>query len=273
MIAIGMTEAGDAGLDLSWLNRLNNNLNAYDQPLKNDTYAGAILITKAGHRPEFQKAVTELNLPCVIHFDCTGWGSTKMEPNAPKYMDLLQSIREFIHRGFPAERCVLRVDPIIPTKQGIEIAKQTIFAATYTIPEVSRIRISIYDDYHKSREEMARRGYKPIDNITKWKNEQERRPTPEQVQNVAEMLIKAHPKKIFEVCAEPEIANAYPAHFVWSGCLSKKDLDLMHIPFPPNTGINGQNRYGCRCLTIKRELLNKKMRCPNNCAYCYWGRN
>ena len=270
---IGMTEAGDPGLDLNWLNRLNNNLNQWDKPLSNKEYAGAILITKAGHRPQFQEAVKQLKLPCIIHFDCTGWGSTDMEPNVPNYVDMLYSIHKFINNGFPANRCVLRIDPIIPTKEGLDRAAKVVRCAEQMLPDITRIRISIYDDYHKSREEIIRRGYKPVDSITKWKNEQERRPTPEQVQMVAETLITARPKQIFEVCAEPELANAYPDHFIWTGCLSTTDLNLMHIPLPDNISINGQNRYGCRCLTMKQELLDKKMRCPNNCAYCYWGRN
>ena len=270
---IGMTEAGDAGLDLNWLNRLQNNLNAWNKPLDNACYAGAILITKAGHRPQFQNAVKQLNLPCIIHFDCTGWGNTPMEPNAPNYVELIDSIRHFITEGFPAERCVLRIDPIFPNRDGLNMATNVLRYAEIMLPDVKRVRISIYDDYHKSREEIIRRGYPPIDGITKWKNELERRPTPAQVRMVGEALIDLWPDFHFEVCAEPELANAYPDHFTWSGCLSKTDLDLMGIPLPDGIGVNGQNRFGCRCLTMKRELLDKKMRCPNNCAYCYWGRN
>jgi hypothetical protein len=153
------------------------------------------------------------------------------------------------------------------------MAENVLCAARSILPDIKRIRISIYDDYHKSREEMMRRGWQPIDNITKWKNEQERRPTPSQVQMVADRLTTLRPDCVFEVCAEPELAAHDPKHFIWTGCLSKIDLDLMNIPLPDNVGINGQNRYGCRCLTMKHELLNKKVRCPNNCAYCYWGRN
>ena len=262
---VGMTEAGDAGRDLSWYQKLTTK----------DNLIGAILITKYGQNPEFQtlakKLITEK--PCIIHFGCTGWGASPMEPGNVKAEDLVKSIRNFIDSGFPVDNCVLRIDPIIPTEEGLMRAQHVFKLHQQYIPDIKRIRISIYDDYHKAREEMFKRGYKPIDNITKWKNEQERRPTPEQIKLVTDMILSSTPitQKI-ELCAEPELEAAMPNKFEWSGCLSHKDCDIMGIEVPENIGINGQNRYGCRCLMMKRELLSNKTRCPNNCAYCYWGK-
>ena len=262
---IGMTEAGDAGRDFSW----------YRKVLDNSYYKGAILITKFAQEPVFQQLAKALNnrKPVIIHVGVTGWGATPMEPGNKPAETVLQSIRQFVDDGFPAERLVLRIDPIIPTAAGIERALDVLALRRQYIPDVARVRISIYDDYHKSREEMVRRGYAPVDNITKWKSELERRPTPEQVARVARALTDAAPGQLFECCAEPELAAYQPDHFVWTGCLSQTDCGLMGIEVPAGTGINGQNRYGCRCLQLKKELLSKKCRCPNNCAYCYWGRN
>lgn len=262
---IGMTEAGDAGRDLSWFEKLTSD----------DAYAGAILITKYGQSPAFQQKVRELFSikPCIIHFGCTGWGSTAMEPGNVPPEELISSIRSFIDSGFPAENIVLRIDPIIPTPEGLEKAKAVLALSQRIIPDVTRIRISIYDDYHAARAEMIRRGYQPIDHITKWKNEMERRPTERQIQRVAGALMAAAPHQKFELCAEPELNDFLPDIFHWSGCLSKKDCDIMGITVPDGIGINGQNRFGCRCLMMKKELLSNKRRCPNNCAYCYWGRN
>jgi hypothetical protein len=57
---IGITERGDAGLDLSWADRLSE-------------VDGAILITK-NPRPKFQKVVMEASKPVIIHFTVTGYG-------------------------------------------------------------------------------------------------------------------------------------------------------------------------------------------------------
>ena len=61
---VGMTEAGDAGRDLSW----------YDKLIANSRFAGAILITKYGQDASFQAKAKELfsQKPCIIHFGCTG---------------------------------------------------------------------------------------------------------------------------------------------------------------------------------------------------------
>lgn len=262
---IGVTEAGDAGIDLSWFDKI-----------KNGAFDGALLITKVSYLKSFQEKALELNetKPVIIHAGITGWGGTPMEPALKPYNEALASIRQFIDNGFPAEQIVLRVDPIIPTDEGIRRAQSVITEAKAVIPDVKRIRISIYDDYHNSRAEMIRRGYEPVDNFTKWKNEQERRPSPDVVRRVAEALLAvADDNQHFELCAEPELAAAYPDRFHWFGCVSQKDCDIMGITVPEGTRINGQNRFGCRCLQLKTEVLSNKRRCPNNCAYCYWGRN
>lgn len=263
---IGMTEAGDAGWDTRW----------YDKIMNSDSYAGAILITKAPYRDNFVEKVLNLikHKPCIVHADITGWGGSDMEPGIKDPEYVLKSVRDLIDKGLPAQNTVLRVDPIIPTTEGLSRAASVLTLARDIIPDVTRIRISIYDDYHKSREEMCNRGYPAIDNFTKWKNERERRPSRNQINTVAQMIIAAAaPDQMFECCAEPELANAYPNRFSWTGCLSYKDCEIMGVEVPDDIGINGQNRYGCRCLMMKRELLDKKKRCPTNCAYCYWGRN
>ncbi len=261
---IGMTEAGDAGVDLSW----------YDRLLNEDIFAGAILVTKGVTNKPFQDKALELikHKPCIIHAGITGWGFTPMEPNIRTPEESINSIRTFIDNGFPADHIVIRIDPIYPTEEGINRAKHVVEFAKNIVPDVKRIRISIYDDYKHSRAEIIKRGYEPIDNNNKWKNELERRPTVAQINLVANGLLSvARDDQIFELCAEPELAELYPDRFQWFGCLSKKDCDLMGIKVPKNIGINGQQRFGCRCLKMKRELLSKKCRCPHNCAYCYWG--
>ena len=260
---IGITERGDAGWDLSWSDILRND----------DEYAGAIIITKSANRPDF--ITTLLNTypikPIILHADCTGWGNTPMEPYVADPETVLRNVRHIINSGFPADHTVLRIDPIIPSPEGINRAKNVLLMAQDIIPDVQRIRISIYDDYHKAREEMIRRGYKPIDSIRKWKNESERRPTNEHVKSIADMLLQTRPNTLFECCAEPELV-AYNPHFIPTGCCSFRDLDIMGIDTTSiKNEINKQNRFGCLCLHVKSEMLTHKRRCPNNCAYCYWG--
>lgn len=61
---IGMTEAGDAGWDLSWYDKIKNDENCL----------GGILITKAGSNQRFQEKALDLIRfkPIIIHFGITG---------------------------------------------------------------------------------------------------------------------------------------------------------------------------------------------------------
>lgn len=261
---IGITEAGDAGRDLSWFNKAMND----------PAIDGVILITKSGQDLNFQSTAMFFNenKPVIIHFTVTGWGSSDMEPNVKGVDTVLMSVRHFIDCGFPADRVVLRIDPIIPTDDGIVRTKNVLYRWKSYLSDVSRIRISIYDDYYHSHNEMLRRGYPPVDMFTTYESSKLRRPTTEQVATVASALMEAAPGQTFECCAEPELVAYNPDVFKNVGCVSARDLNIMNIDVPTNVSINGQKRFGCSCLTVKRELLSNKKRCENNCAYCYWGR-
>ena len=81
---IGITEYGDAGIDLRWKDRL--------------TYMdGAILITK-NITNAFTQAVFDVakNTPIILHATCTGWGGTVMEPNVPDYKTQLENTKHLI---------------------------------------------------------------------------------------------------------------------------------------------------------------------------------
>ena len=101
---IGITEAGDAGLDLSWANKL-------------DTVGGAVVITKC-ISPEFYDAVLSNKDKLIIHATFTGYGHSVLEPNVPSPYDEFDAIMALERAGFPKERIVIRVDPIIPTPRG-----------------------------------------------------------------------------------------------------------------------------------------------------------
>lgn len=258
---IGFTERGDAGRDTSWFEKAKNN----------NTIAGVILITKNVDNENFRKKAITLNTakPVIVHAGITGWGNTPMEPNVSDYMTTLNGVRALIDAGFPANRVVLRIDPIIPTDEGIRRAAQVIDIAENIINDVKRIRISIYDDYRPAHVEMLRRGLKPIDSSTFWKKELDRRPTTGQIIDVSTMLNRIRQDKSIECCAEPEL-TCYNSRIKAQGCISKTDLELMGLSYLLTTSINPQNRHGCMCLSCKYELLTKREPCPNNCAYCYW---
>ena len=248
---IGITERGDAGLDFAWYEKL-----------KNHTVDGAILITK--HiTPNFIAKVMDLYrsgfTQIIVHCTCTGWGKSVLEPNVPSYHDQLKQLCDLIHCGFPISHCVLRIDPIVPTDDGIKCATNVLDKA-YDIgllPSI-RVRISVLDEYKHVKERLKNLGYSTFYGDIFYA------PYP-MMQNLIKALNKYDLQ--FECCAEKYLNNQN--QFVHIGCISDRDLRTMGLD---NTvsGINPQNRSGCLCLSCKTELLTCRTRCPHQCVYCFW---
>lgn len=251
---IGITERGDASRDLSWVFACSGDTPKVD---------GAILITKDCSKP-FRDNVLKLqrhDFPMVIHATCTGWGGTPMEPNVPNFQVQLENLKALINAGFPKENTVLRLDPIIPTKEGILRARlvlESLFQENKDLCGI-RIRTSIMDGYRHALARMKNRGF---DTTTLYF-----KPTNQQIDAIADMLLSYD--FLYEVCAEPALAKRNPDKFIEIGCISEKDLHLMNLPVPKTT-LNPQKRYGCKCLSCKTELLSGRNPCGHECAYCYW---
>lgn len=246
-IKIGITERGDAGRDLRWTHTIH-------------AVEGAILITKS-ITLEFIDAVLACQKPIILHCTCTGFGGSALEPGVPDPIIQLSNLRHLIRKGFPAERVVLRIDPIFPSDKGIAKAKMVIDQMLSMQLGIRRIRISIVDEYPHVRERYAQRGWHNLygGNFA---------PSREQIQRVAQLIASYKDYDLqFETCAEPALASM--AGIKATGCISNADLQLMHLPPVQNASINPQNRNGCLCLSCKTELLTRQ-KCPNGCVYCFW---
>lgn len=252
---IGITERGDAGLDLSWVEKLY-------------MLDGAVLITKNINDRFIQEVchAHENGHKLVVHCTCTGLGETGIEPNVPHPKTQIIQLRKLINSGFPKSQCVLRIDPIIPMESCLERVKKIIDRA-YSIgllPDM-RVRISVYDEYRHVKARMQQMGYQTIYQGNQFYA------SPDMFDNVAKTLIRYTDliDLTYECCAEPMLTEKYPYAFKACGCISQKDLDLWGIPYE-TAGINPQNRNGCLCLACKTELLTNRCKCPHNCIYCYW---
>jgi len=248
---IGITERGDAGLDMAWFEKI-------------DCLDGAVLITK-NINDIFIRNVCHAHRnghKLIVHCTCTGLGGTQFEPYVTGYENQLLQLRKLIDLGFPKSHCVLRIDPIIPVDDCLKRADAVIMRAFNLglLPEM-RVRISILDEYRHVKTRLKQIGYCPIygDNFYA---------SPDMIKNAAEMLTRYNNIK-FECCAEPMLTTKYPYAFEACGCISQKDLEILNIPYE-TAGINPQNRNGCLCLSCKTEILTNRCRCPHKCIYCYW---
>lgn len=247
---IGITERGDPVFDFNWLPWVQEG-----NP--------AILITK--NPAKLYEVLTRIknskNFNVIVHCTITGYGESVIEPNVPLFMKSINGYHD-LYKYFGKDRVVLRVDPIIPTEKGIDLAKQVIEHAS-KIPTTQlydgkvnysskvikqRIRISFIDNYDHVKErfrmleipELPWDFHAPLDLRLK----------------VWEELGKP------EVCGEPGITC--------TGCVSETDCKIFGVE--PIDISKGQRKH-CACLMNKKELLTVRGRCAHNCAYCYYGKN
>ena len=243
-IKIGVTERGDPSLDYSWKEKM-------------DSVDGCIMITKnlGDHliletKPYWDKM--------IFHVTCTGYGGTVLEPNIPRFEDQLEAAGRLVFLGFPKNKVVVRVDPIIPTEKGIQVARSVILMAIKKYG-FRRFRISLIDMYPHVRDRFAGRGL-PLPYGNGFS------PSASQLHDVDKMLydIKENYKVVFESCAEDKLKEATA-----TGCVGWKEFDLLGLP-DEELLITGYQRSGCLCCSAKTELLSVKQQCPYRCLYCYW---
>lgn len=245
---IGITERGDAGINLSWVSKVN----AVD---------GMVLITK-NLTEIFCLQVLNLyskGYKIIVHCTCTGYGGSELEPNVPDYKTQLKHLAYLIDMGFPADHCVLRIDPIFPSERGLNRVRDVLHYFMSLNTGVTRIRISLVDEYKHVKERYRQRGWNPLygDNFY---------PSYEQKKLVADVLNQY--SFTYELCAEDDFLKMLNNGQI-IGCISVKDLHIMGIPVEAMT-INPQNRKGCHCLSCKTELLADRKPCPHGCIYCFW---
>lgn len=240
---VGITEAGDAGIDLTWADKMGN-------------IDAAILITKCVS-PDFFDAVLEHKNKVIVHTTVTGYGHSVLEPNVPPSYEESSAVMELVKAGFPIEKIVIRIDPIIPTEKGVSVALRVM--CSFMEMGFRRYRVSVIDMYPHVRSRFRRAGL-PLpygDNGFA--------PSKAQLSKVDNMLRQA--KRFWEEsnsgkylriesCAEPGLTET-----IVCGCISDYDLNLLGFPDDIKIDEVGYQRKGCMCYAGKIELLKNKTRC------------
>lgn len=231
---IGVTERGDAALDTTWHHWLQDG-----KP--------AILISKnpvllCRHLEQFE------NPNVIVNATITGYGQTILEPNVISYTEAIEVGLKNLVKKLGAERIVLRIDPVIPTEKGIEVALNVLEKAQ----EIGRfrVRISFIDNYPHVIKRFAEE-----DIALPWPSFH----APLELRQSAFKQLQLKSQSIIEICAEPD--------FYCSGCVSAQDCYTLGIDA---SKVGGFQRPLCSCLMQKHELLSKKQKCAHGCLYCYW---
>lgn len=260
MYKIGVTERGDPALSDIWTYKL-----------RHGKYNGAVIITKDFYTVEKQlwKLFRDMpTFPIIIHTTITGYGGTKLEPNVPKPYINFAVLNEFMRKcdrePNTVRDIVLRVDPIIPTRKGIETARNMIEIG-YAIG-IRRFRVSMIDMY---KHVMQR--FRALDfPLPYGENFQPKECHAKAIDRMIDGFKKSISKYgmddvRFESCAEPLLQST-----LQQGCISQYDLMKMDLYIRNEDFEVGNQRKECLCYAGKSELLEGCKQCDHRCAYCYW---
>jgi len=253
---IGITEAGDPSICHEWINKTNE-------------VDGVILITKMPGsfiNTNLENEIQKIKDKLVIHCSITGYGKTVVEPYVSPYNISVMMMIELIKRGY---NIVLRIDPIIPTIIGFDKVKNIINVTQQLLGSLKdlRIRWSLIDNYKHLKSRDIHLPWESF-NVPEESNNKERYIGANDIIEYFKHLEETQ-SCIIEVCAENY--KNIPKHWI-VGCVSNKDKQLMNLPILENQGTSKQ-RKACKCLSEKKELVNKKQQCAYQCKYCYWGTN
>lgn len=239
---IGITERGDAGLDFSWINKV-------------DSVDGLICISKASNNDLIENLIKYKD-KIIYHSTCTGLGSTVLEPNVPTMEEKLNHVKTLIEKEFPISHIVIRIDPLIPIATGNFILqkdylKQIELILKFCIDYDLRVRYSYIDMYNHVIERFKKNNI-PINFFSK--------DDALKIQN----LFSKYPLKYMS-CGE-----LYTPQNHKIGCVSEEDFKILGLDINQCTTNQHKQRKTCLCCSAKTELLNNKHPCKHGCIYCYW---
>ena len=210
----------------------------------------------------------------------TGYGDSIYEPGVPPVKDVFLALGQVSEKY--RSHVVVRIDPIVPTPDGIARA---VCVYNMAINLGFKTRVSILDLYPHSlrrlqnieavardeiRASMIRVSVDLVPRLKMRLNEYtlnralesqysfngkptEHLPTAER----AEILATHFPNA--EVCGEPGITS--------TGCVNSGVCQALGVEYAG--GQKGQRSY-CPCGAQKFELLKKAKRCEHSCWYCFW---
>lgn len=241
---IGITERGDAALDLSWedwvFERKRPAILISKDPLKLHAE-----LSEMSDRYSFRPNV-------IVHCTITGFGGTKIEPNVPPADVSFEGYRAFVDT-FGKDRVVLRCDPLIPTEKCV------VFAASKVMSKAlgTRIRFSFLDMYDHVKRRFTEAGIDigklGVNGGCFHAGLEDR------LELVETIKLHVSDPELLSACGEPGILS--------EPCVSKRDCDILGVELMPPSR---SQRFACHCAANKTELLKTRGQCAHGCLYCYW---
>lgn len=192
-----------------------------------------------------------------IGFNLTisGWGNTWLEPNVPDVIDMINYFNQ-LTKVIDINRLRLRIDPGVPTKEGINKAI-TVIKNIEVLPKVITSIIQYYTQQYDIFKQLG------ID-LEFYRIQSGRAVFPKKEIAVRwlQCLREARPEADISFCGMPYTIEG-SNH---TGCID--DDMLTTIGVKNYLRINpGKQRPGCKCVISKRQACIGD--CNHGCRYCY----
>lgn len=236
---IGITEGGDAALDLNWLpwvHEGNLTILISKNPLK------LIDVLQKEVQPNLYKNI-------IVHCTITGFGGSDIEPNVPNYAAHIESYKTIkdTFKQNPLAKLVLRVDPIVPTEPYLQ-QQLDVISLLGKKEYFDELKVSFLDYYPHIGNKLP----------TYWRGIH----APLELRQEIFEEIKTLTTLKISICGEPGMTC--------TGCVSTSDLIAFNKNFKDFSTNTSQKRKGCTCIAAKKELLKNTHPCEHSCTYCYW---
>lgn len=239
---VGITETSDICF----------NLDAFDNLCRAN-----IIVTKRLTNKLIDKLVENKD-KCILHLTCTGMGGSKLEPMAPTKEQTFTKFNELIEKGFPVNQVVLRIDPIVPTRKGINTA--ILVMDLFKDSGITRVRYSSLDMYKHVIDRFNEENI-PLPYKTFHADIADRKYLDEKLRAIAVFM-----GATVEACGEPGFPSL--------GCISQKDIDILGLTNDIILVGDADQRTECKCPSNKKQLIKGKPEpCATACLYCFWKDN
>lgn len=190
-----------------------------------------------------------------FHLTISGWGNTWLEPNVPDVNDMIDYFNQ-LTQEIDINRLRLRIDPGVPTKEGLNKAIN-VLKKVEVLPKVITSIIQYYSRHHDVFKRLN------ID-MTYYRIQSCRAifPKKEIAERWLEHLKNIRPDANISFCGMPYLIEG-SNH---TGCVD--DDMLKSIGVEDYIRINpGKQRPGCKCVIAKRQACMGY--CDHGCRYCY----
>lgn len=252
MIRCGITDLGEPAATDIWMD-------SYE-------YFGcklAIIVSKGMPSEKGQQWMLDHKNTTLFHAGITGWEGTEVQCGTASTEERFAAVEKLIKAGFPRDHVVIRVDPVLLTKEGIKRAWHVMQeAARRGFTAIKYSWCDVFYQHAQARWQVI--GFKKPFDV--------KEPAGRVLaQDLVNRILKLENESNihFSICAEKNVVGLGNEHHN-EGCVDTWAFEKCGFAASDVVG-NANQRGGCGCGANKTELIPMSMIscCAHECTFCF----